>query len=273
MAKPTNKNDAVMETPKNTGMAVRPAYLKDNDARGTETIQRDDIKIPRLLLAQAMSPQVKRDDPSEIEGLREGDIFNDLTKENLGQGPIELAFLRRDPPHWIEFIPREQGGGIKDGNVPFGDPRTIAVINPKTGLREPPVATQFYDYVAVTLPMDLSNPLGNIVAISMKGANIGANGAAKQINGLLWKRKAPIFASRFTLTSAMTKNAKGSFSVYSVRLSTAVDDQALPGAPGWVSEDVFKALDAIFESIQDKELNLQREPGSDDGDEGLAGDI
>jgi len=63
----------------------------------------EDFQIPRLTIAQAMSPEVKKNDPAFIKGLSPGDIFNTATGENLGPAVnvVPLHFLP-GPNVWKE---------------------------------------------------------------------------------------------------------------------------------------------------------------------------
>lgn len=84
---------------------------------GNENVGQDDVTIPRLKVAQALSPETKKQKAEYIEGCEEGSVFNSATKELYG-GPGELltvvnvAYVRR----YIEWVPRESGGGLVNPN-------------------------------------------------------------------------------------------------------------------------------------------------------------
>ena len=103
------------------GVMQRPKELEQSHA-GSDNIRADEIPCHRLAIAQGLSPQITPGDLLHIKGLELFDMFNDLTAENYGKGPLTFVPLRRDVRH-IEFIPRSEGGGIVDLDVPFGDPR------------------------------------------------------------------------------------------------------------------------------------------------------
>ena len=93
--------------------AERPSGIDEGDL-GNEGMTREDILMPRLGLAQKMSPEI---DPTNqekyIEGLQFTDLFNSLTKARYGKGPLYFSILRRDQPRYVEFTPIDQGGGIE----------------------------------------------------------------------------------------------------------------------------------------------------------------
>ena len=224
-----------------------PAEFQKYAGQGLEGMTKDDLKMPRLALAQGLSPQLNPDDPLYIDGLKLGDAYNSLTGEVYGRGPWEVAVVRRDVPRWVEFVPREEGGGIKDLNVPRNDSRcewrTI------DGVRLPPIATQFYDYVIVFLASR------EVIAASFKSTGIRMT--AQPWNSLLKLRgvSKPMFMGKYALRSVMTKNPKGSFA--SLQVVNA----------GWVSElETLQFLAATFEAFREKEIVIDREPGADDDD-------
>lgn len=233
-------------------LAARPNFI-GTDAVGTEHIGKDDLQMPRLGLAQALSPQLNPDDPKFVPGLAQGDMFNNLTGRIIGRGPLELTVVRADRPRGIEFYPLDQGGGIKDFNVPLTDPRMQFGPN-----GEKPIATKFYDYVVLLLGEQWT-PEEALIALSLKGSGLKV---ARQLNTLITLRHAPLYAGKYTLTTVKTTNKLGTFYIFQVRNSGTVD--AWTSNPGWVSSEVFAAAKVLHASIKDKELKIEREPGEDD---------
>lgn len=229
---------------------VVPEFLKDFVGQGLEGMTKDDIQMPRLALAQGLSPQLNPDAPEYIEGLKLGDAWNSLTQQVYGRGPFEVAIVRRDAPRWIEFFPREDGGGVKDLHVPANDPRTQFTTG-EDGVRKQPLATQFYDYIVVFLETR------EVISLSFKSTGLKV---ARQLNSLLKLRQSlPLFLTKFNLRSVMTKNSKGSFAIFQFSVGGVVKD-----------EETLKFLASTFTALKDKPVEFDREPGSDDGDD--AGD-
>lgn len=264
------KKEAVKETKeleKVQTMAMdRPDFLPMGDKTGTEDIGRDDMALPRLGLAQKMSYELDKNHAKYIPDLEQGELFNTLTGQIIGPGPVEFAVIRRFPPRHIEFYPLEQGGGIKDMNVPANDPRTQFQNGPD-GERLAPVATEFHDYVVAILPINMANPMDNVVALSFKSTGIPT---AKRLNGLLKARNAPIYAGKYTLgTASMTKKGN-TFYVYTV--ANSKEEDGATSKPGWVNEEHFNALKALFEMFKDKEVNIDRGT-AEPAEEELAADM
>lgn len=213
---------------------------------GLEHLQQSDLKMPRLALAQKMSHEVDPDDPRYIDGLRVGDLFNDLTQMVYDQ-PLEFTVVRADPPHWIEFLPRTEGGGVKDMNVPEGDPRT-AFTKDANGKSIPPIATKFYDFVLMLLPSQ------EVVSLSLKSTGIPV---AKQLNALMLMRNAPCYAGKYQLTSGEGKNAKGVFKVYRVKNA------------GKTEGEDRQAAHQAYDNLLGRTIDIPRTP-LDDVDDSMA---
>lgn len=206
-----DKKDGLAKT-ENTDLATqddfevsleRPDFTPLGGRSGTEHLTKDDVQMPRMGLAQQMSPELVDSDPKFIEGLRIGTLFNNLTGQIYGVGPIKFCVVRADKPRYVEFIPREAGGGIKDPNVPANDPRTQFGPN-----GEMPVATKFYDFVVMLLPSK------ELIALSFKSTGLKV---AKQLNGLIQARGTDIYEGVYQLGTTMTQNAKGRFAIFNVK--------------------------------------------------------
>jgi hypothetical protein len=157
-------NNLATKTHDEAIMAVAADLIEDA-GRGTENIGTEDVRPPRILICQANSPYRKPGDAKQIKGLNELDIFNDLSGDNYGQGPLKFCVLHTMKPRYVEFNPMEDGGGVKDFNVPAGDPRTQFTTN-ELGEREKPVATMFRDFLVFLPEHD------EVAVLSMKGSQL-----------------------------------------------------------------------------------------------------
>tara|TARA_R110000824_G_scaffold46873_3_gene134247 strand:+ start:955 stop:1704 length:750 start_codon:yes stop_codon:yes gene_type:complete len=211
-----------------------PSFVEVNDRRGTEHLTKDDMQMPRLALAQKMSNQLDPQHPSYLPDLRTGELFNDVTGNVYGSEPLRFAVIRSDPPRGIEFSPLEEGGGVKDMNVPLDDPRML--FGPDG---EVPVATRFYDYVVVLLDHE-----EELIAMSLARTGVKA---AKSLNTLMKVRKGPAFAGVFTATPTTETNNKGTYGVWKFQNA------------GWVSKEQYQRFNDLYESLKEKNLVIDRE--------------
>ncbi len=225
------KDTAVV--PVTGGALVAPKYMKTGTRKGAEDIGREDLTMPRLALAQKLSPEVEPGNAKFVEGLSFGDAYNTLSGEVYGKDPIEVVIIRAEKPKYIEFNPIEDGGGIKDYNVQPGDPRTRFS---EDGSK--PVATKFLEYVALIGP-DFRMP----IAISFKGSGLKG---ARLLNGLIKLRNLDAFASRFRLTPAIESKGNNSWTVFNIALAGNVD------------EDTFAYASSVYDSISGQALEVEK---------------
>jgi hypothetical protein len=222
----------------------------DEGTLGNEGIGRGDILMPRIGLAQKMSPEIDATTPRYIEGLKFMDLYHSLSKKNYGQGPLRFVILRRDEPRWIEFNPIDEGGGIKDMDVRFGDPRT------KFGEDgEKPVATEFHDYIVLLLnDFDPTKPLDSIAALSLKSSGLKA---AKHLNFLITLRGPKLLCKGvYALTSGHDKDKKSGGVYATYKFENA----------GWLKKDspLEKLAVEMFEAWKSREnVQIDRGDGTD----------
>ena len=219
-----------------------PDFLREEtNVEGTEDIAREDVLMPRLAIAQGLSPQINKTKPEFIKGLELGQMFNTLTHEIYGEGPLRFWIVRRDKPRFIEFKPMEEGGGIVDYNVPANDPRT------KFGRDgELPVATKFYDYIIVL-------ESGEMLAMSCKGTSLKA---AQYLNSLIKARNQAVYAGNYTVRIAGASNDKGDYFVF------LFENEEKPN--NWCTEEEYAVRAKMFAATKDKVIEIEREPGEDD---------
>jgi hypothetical protein len=223
-------------------LSPAPDYIQ-KDRRGLENMTKDDILMPRLALAQALSPQVTEGDPNRIEGLKAGDLFNSLNGTIYGgRTPIFVQIIRKDRPRAMEFRPILEGGGVIDPNVPIGDPRLEWGEN-----GEKPSATLFRDYLANILPSR------ELIALSFKSSGIKV---AKALNGLIAMRgNRPIFAGVYAIWTDIELKPKP-HQVFRV-------DNA-----GWASPEDLAYGEQMYEALKDFDIasHIDRANPNDDPD-------
>lgn len=215
----------IAKTEGNQALAPAPDYITKT-RRGFEDTVTTDISIPRLALAQNGSPQVTEGDPSKIEGLKVGDLFNSVTGQAYGKQVI-IQVLRKMPLRAMEFRPIDDGGGVVDPDVPIGDPR-LKWGNTGDKKKDRPQATLFRDFLAAILPGR------ELIALSFKSSGITA---AKNLWGMATMSNRDCFAVRLKITTA-TKLTPKPHQIYKVELA------------GWVSEDDFKLGAEMYEAVQ-----------------------
>lgn len=162
-------------------------WIKPGDARGDEAIERGDVKLPLLRVCQALAPQRVESDARYLAGLQEGDLFNDLTGEIYGRGPLPFVVVRFDK-RGVQFG-ANYGDPIVDMNVPLDDPRMAFETIEKDGaaVRVKPRATLFYDYTILILR---ESAVPELIVFSLKTTQLKKgrefNSRRRMLNGPAW---------------------------------------------------------------------------------------
>lgn len=235
---------------------ARPASIDPNDRFGSE-VDPDELRLPRLVIAQGLSPELQENNSNYMDGLKANDMFNNMTNEIYGREAMMFIPLRRDIRR-IEFIPKAEGGGVRDMNVPKGDPRLQWT---GTGAdRKPPVATEFVEFPSLLLrPGKAPEP----IVISFKCTNKWVRRSADQLTLFINTRNAPIYAGMYTIESKPQTNTKGTFGV------------AIPKNAGFVPKDtsaagakLYEFAESLSKSWEGKKLAVDETmmPGADDFD-------
>ena len=236
-----DKNQALAPAPSGA-LAPAPDYIPKGH-RGFEDTKQSDLQIPRLALAQALSPQVTDGDPARIPDLKVGDLFNSVTQVVYGR-EVTVQVLRKMPLRAMEFRSVDDGGGVIDPDVPLGDPR-LAWGTSGDKKADKPKATLFRDFLAVILPQR------EIIALSFKSSGITA---AKNLWGLATMANRDCFAVKLRITTDVKLTPKP-HQIYKVAQA------------GWVSEADFKLGEEMFEAVQTIDATKIHRESSDDPDD------
>lgn len=218
----------------------RPSFIDASDKRGTEEIGRDDLRLPRLVIAQGLSTQLIEGDSNYIQGLKMFDMFNDLTGEIYGKGPLTFIPCRRDVVR-IEFDP-EDGTKVLDRNVQANDPR-LAWDGDK-----PPRATKFTEFVALLIHGNGRKP--EPIVISIKETNKFMRRAAEKLTGFVKFQDGPIFAGYKTVTAKSEKNDNGTFGVFVFANAGFIQEEPL-----------YRYAEQFSEGLKGKQVVVQRDGG------------
>ena len=103
------KNGTSAVTPLSGVSDDRPDWLKKGSA-GSEDVGVKDMILPRVDLLQALSPQIKKTDPSYIPGAEQGILYNTVTSELYGSSVNFVPVMFRK--EFILWKKRSAGGGF-----------------------------------------------------------------------------------------------------------------------------------------------------------------
>lgn len=243
------------------GTMERPKSLDPDDLRGTEDIREDEIQLPRLAIAQGLSPQLVPGEGKFIRGLTIGEMFNDITEEIYGTGPLTVVPVKRHVTR-IEFDPNDKKVPV-DRDVPYNDPRMKwSRGTGPNGEDEPPRATEFVEFICLLLrPGKPPEP----VVVSIKTTNKQMRDAARKWTTYIATRGTAIHTGMYKLSSKIEKgrNKKGEDTMYGVFI---VKNAGFVPADMPAGKALLAHAAKFQDAIEGKTIVTDREAGGDDAD-------
>lgn len=231
---------------------------------GFEEVGAGDVKVPRLAVAQALTPQLDESNANNIPLLKKGDFFNTVTGDYFGPSVKIIPLLKFG--NRIRFGDMDKGGGILcrsddmihgvgdnpvDGNcakcpyAQFGSARG--------GEGKGTACSEFMNFPALIV-REGKVDVENTVIWSAKSSHIDA---AKQLVGLAMRRRlangsrAPMWSGVYTLSSKIKKFTE-KLSAYVVAVDNA----------GWIPDAQSAMVKGAFDFMF--ELRKQRRLTADD---------
>jgi hypothetical protein len=262
------KQELVKPAPQALAVNEMPEYLRNlNPQEGFEEVRSGDIKIPRIALAQALTPQLEESEPNYIEGLKKGDFFNTISGERFGSLVKIVPLLKFGTR--ILFESKDAGGGIlcrsddmKTGiGTPGGDCATCKFAqfgSAKNGEGKGTACNEFYNFPVLIVGADDHIHPESLAVVSMKSSHIPA---AQDLIAKARFRKAPMYTGVYSMQSKLKKfNANSAF--------IPVIDNA-----GWVAEADMQGAKDSYEfaravraqgrlKVDDPKADEFPEPGS-----------
>ena len=191
---------------------------------GFEEVTSSDLQIPFVRIIQALSPQLKKNDAAFIAGASQGDIFNTVTNKVWGAEDGVLVLPVFFAMKFLEFVPRNQGGGFlgevsADSNevrtaVRDKDSGMVLLTNGNELLR----SAQHYIKI-VHEDGNLENAIVDMKKTQLKKSRLWLSMMMMQKhNG----KTLPSFANTYRLKSVEDGNDKGSWGSWSISLEGRV---------------------------------------------------
>lgn len=275
--KPQSKKEELTK-PVTAITAAAPAYLDaytTEKPEGFEEVGAGDVKVPRLAVAQALTPQLEESNANYIEGLKKGDFYNTVTGENFGNKVLIVPLLKFG--NRIRFGDMDKGGGIlcRSDDMVHG-----VGENPVDGVCAKCPFAQFGSARDGQGKGTACNEFMNFPALTITGGTIKGEDttiwsaksthidAAKQLVGLALRRRlangsrAPMWAGIYSLESKLKKFTE-KLAAYVVTVDNA----------GWVPDKDVKGVKTAYDFMHelresrrlttDSDEFLGREPGSE----------
>lgn len=235
------------------GSALQTYDFGSEAGGGMENIERDEIRIPFLIVLQTNSPQCKPIEAGGIPGAAAGKIYN-TSSGALYDGKTGIPFVpaKRDY-NFIEYVPRDSGGGlvaIYDKHDP-----NIEALRAKQGKFGKLKTSNGNEIVQTMYIYGVFAPGGSEfpAIIPFKSTQIGKyqrfvdrmnNEKYQQPDGSM--RPAALWMHRWRLTTTYEKNKKGEFYGWGLRLDTLKPD----GSEESIRNCILKASDPLRQAAK-----------------------
>lgn len=246
MAKAKEETALATITKTNAALAVADGAKRD-DKRGKENIDTERLILPRIAGAQKTSPEVDAESDKFIDGLKLYQMFNSLTGEIYGNGPLKFAVIRKLPFKAMQF---DDNNNVIDFSVAKGDARLQFTTNEK-GERVRPAATEFREYLIVLED-------GSIAALSFKSTQ---NKVADKLDSFMNFRPGAAWAGLYTLTSKGKTFAKGAATQFNVMPAGATPAPLMALAEEVYNATENKAVEVDNKTVQGTEDDFTNEKG------------
>lgn len=227
MTKKPTTQEVVEATTVQAPQEVRPASPKQEPTGLASNVTAQDLRLPRIALLQALSPQL-----NENDALKAGMLFNTLTQEAL-PAPVEFTpvFVFKNV---IKYRPREEGGGIIYKTTQFTED---VIKDCQWESTTKPVATEFINAVALIKGEDI--PV--IISFSKTSLKSGQDLLTfVQLSGQAWKY------SYFLESQKVIKN-NNTFYVLRVKRGKPSDADTIVEAASLYNSVKGMSIDTDFE--------------------------
>jgi hypothetical protein len=222
----------------------KPDYVGD-ETRGQEGVGVDDVTIPRIGILQDLSPQIKKTKPEYIEGAEAGLLFNNITSQVYGKSIVIIPVIFRK--EWIIWRDRDSGGGFRGAYASESEAAEAMSKLEDAAMCEVKDTGQHFVLI-VDSSCTHENQLIEEAVISLSG---GTMAASRQLNSLAKIAGGDRFSRAYRAEAVLVDGAKGEY--YSIKFHPL----------GYVSENLYKAGETMYEAIKAGSKDVSRSDGAD----------
>jgi hypothetical protein len=226
-----------------SALPAAPSFMPESSA-GLEQVGFKDLILPRLALCQNNSRARDKQNAKEyIKGLEEGQFYNTLSREILGESitVVPLFFYHSR----MMFKDLDQGGGMlcqaPDGvscQLNNGGPCLHSAWG-KGG--EPPECMEFFNYPCLVYKGPGKEPNQELIIASMKTTGLKAG---RTLNSLMRMRGRAAFAGIYDLKAIPASNKAGqNYYTWEAKNSSKGD------LPGWVDAELYSYAEEQYKIV------------------------
>lgn len=232
-----------------------PAYIKQGGpSRGNENVGTSDLVIPRLEIAQLLSPCLKESKPEYIAECREGDVYNTVTR---GIYPRETGVLVIPILYKKEYLvwkDRKEGGGFR-GSFPTIDEANARIAGEQDA--QFLTAAETGQQLVLVVNEDGTTDESMLAMVSMSRTKLKVS---KNWNSLIRLNGGDRFSRVYRLITSDEQNNNGDeYKNFQVM------------AAGFPDEAAYKLAEAVYESVASGALQYKMDTSQEGAEDETKG--
>ena len=219
-----------------------PDYIKKDTQRGIEDAGVEDIEIPRLMLVQGLSSCRNKKETDYIEDILEGEMFNNVTRENYGDDVFiaPIKYIKE----FLAWRDQKLGGGFAGAYSTREECVDSINLQERPGEWELVPTNQFYCLLIQAPGME--NESYEQIVLSLAKSK---NKVSKRWNALIGRQKGDSFSFYYRLEGVDEQNSNGqSYSNFKVSNPISV-----------VSERIYEEAEKLYEQIIKGSVQINRD--------------
>lgn len=229
-----------------------PAYMNQDSNRGSENVGVDDLTIPRLEIIQDLSPARKKTNPAYIDGAEEGMLYNNVSRKLYPDGVFLVPVLFKK--EWLVWKDRDNGGGFR-GAYEDQDGAVNQIQNlVAEGDAGPFESVDTGQHLCLLVEMK-GKKVANVdeIAISMSRSKMKIS---RQWNSIIRMIGGDRFSRIYHVVGVEDHNDKNQL-FYNLHITPV----------GFPPEEVYKAAEELYNSMNSGEREMKVNQDQDDGAE------
>lgn len=214
-------------TAKASSLTAAPDWLQGSNL-GNENVSSDDLTRPRLKVIQQMSPELVEGGPNYIEGVKQGQILNTVTKKAVDTLDVVNLYYSRE---YAIYGNRNKG---MTGYYGRADTETeaLTIRDSLEGDADNYSIVETGKHLVIILDED-GNPESEAI-VAMDGTKLQTSNTW---NSNIALTRADRFASVWTLSTFRQSNAKGHWFNYKTDFK------------GWVDKELHDHAKSLYEQV------------------------
>jgi hypothetical protein len=216
-----------LNTTKNHELAT-PSFLQGLEGMGNENVTAAELTVPRIVVLQALSPQLSPSDAKYVESARAGMLYNTVTGEVHKEMNVVNTYFSKEYVLWRS---RDLGGGYK-GTFPNMD-EAVTAMQALPDANDYEVIEQHVHYCLLLTP---DGKFAGEAAIPMSSTKLKVS---REWNSRIHMaaKGFPRFSSIWNLSTVSEKNLKGNW--YNLKVAPV----------GWITETLVEPAKALYEAV------------------------